>query len=368
MKSSVTPSPSKSRRASSAVTLQDVARAVGVTPMTVSRALNNREHVAQETRAAVQQAVAELGYEPNRNAQQLAGARDQRTIAILLAGLDFDVTLRKIASVQQQLSARGYNVPLHTLGALAQPETRELAELARELRRQKPRAIVCKFGALSPGAQTEVRRYHREGGLVISFNEPADLECDQVLFDREDNTYQAARYLLELGHRDLGFWAAHSSSWTAEPRLQGFQRALREFGVAENPQWQWNQGHYLQNERNGAELAAQILALSKRPTGICIVNDSAAAACAAALMRGGLRVPDDISLVSHDDLPIARYSTVPLTAVSHPIEETARAIVDLLCERIEDNFAGPPRQLNLRGELRVRRSTGLPPTPSPTRD
>ena len=362
MSSSVSSSPSTSRRASSAVTLQDVARAVGVTPMTVSRALNNREHVAKETRAAVQQAVAELGYEPNRNAQQLAGARDQRTVAILLASLDFDVTLRKVASVQQQLSARGYSVPLHTLGALAQPETRELAGLARELRRQNPRAIVCKFGSLSADAQTEVRRYHCEGGLVISFNEPADLECDQVLFDREDNTYQAARYLLELGHRDIGFWASRRSTWTAQPRLQGFRRALREFGVAENPQWQWSQGHYLQNERNGAELAAQILALPKRPTGVCIVNDSAAAACAAELMRGGLRVPDDISIVSHDDLPVARYGAVPLTAVSHPIEETARAIVDLLGERIETHCDDPPRRLNLCGELRVRQSTGPPPT------
>ena len=362
MNTSAPPSPSHSRRASRAVTLQDVARAVGVTPMTVSRALNNRGRVADETRVAVQQAVAELGYEPNRNAQQLAGGRDQRTIAILLASLDFDVTLRKVAGIQQQLSARGYSVPLHTLGALAQPEDHEIAGLARELRCHKPRAIVCKFGALSPEAQHEVRRYHDEGGLVVSFNEPADLECDQVLFDREDNTYQAARYLLELGHRDLGFWAARRSSWTAGPRLEGFRRALREFGVSENPQWQWGQGHYLQNERNGAELAARVLALAprERPTGLCIVNDSAAQACAAELMRACVRVPDDISIVSHDDLPIALYGAIPMTAVSHPIEETARAIVDLLCERIETRCDEQPRRLNLRGELRVRQSTGPP--------
>ena len=354
---------SPSRRASSAVTLQDVARAVGVTPMTVSRALNNRGRVADETRLAVQRAVAELGYEPDRNAQRLAGGRDARTVAVLLASLDFDVTLRKVAGVQQRLSARGYSVPLHTLGALAQPEARELAGLARELRRQQPRAIVCKFGALAPDAQAEVRRYHDEGGLVVSFNEPADLNCDQVLFDREDNTYQAARHLLEMGHRDLGFWAAHDGSWTAGPRLEGFRRALREFGVAQNPAWQWSQGHYLQNERNGAELAARVLALAprERPTGLCIVNDSAAQACAAELMRAGVRVPKDISIVSHDDLPIALYGAIPLTAVSHPIEETASAIVDLLCERIETCCDEQPRRLYLRGELRIRQSTGPPP-------
>ncbi len=355
-------SPSATRRSLGAVTLGDVARAVGVAPMTVSRVLNGRGNVAPETQVAVRQAVEKLGYEPNRSAQHLAGGRDQRTIAILLGGLDFDVTLHKVADIQRQLSARGYNVPLHTLGALVPSQKNEQTALAREIRRQKPRALICKFGALAADAQEEVRRYHREGGLVISFNEPADLECDQVLFDREDNTYQAARYLLELGHRDLGFWASDISVWTTEPRIQGFRRALREFGAPARPQWQFSGGSHLANERSGAELAAQILALPKRPTGLCIVNDSAAVICVGELMRAGLRVPDDISVISHDDLPIAHYGAVPLTAVSHPIEATARAIVELLCQRIEDGFDGPPRQLNLRGELRVRQSTAPPPT------
>ncbi len=331
--------------------------------MTVSRVLNGRGNVAEETQIAVRRAVEELGYEPNRNAQHLAGGRDQRTIAILLGGLDFDVTLHKVADIQHRLSARGYNVPLHTLGALVPSQKNEQTALAREIRRQRPRALICKFGALSEDAQEEVRRYHSEGGLVISFNEPADLECDQVLFDREDNTYQAARYLLELGHRDLGFWASDISVWTTEPRIQGFRRALREFGVPERPQWQFSGGSHLENERSGAELAAQLLALPQRPTGLCMVNDSAAVMCVGELMRGGLRVPDDISVVSHDDLPIAHYGAVPLTAVSHPIEATARAIVEMLCQRIEDGFDGPPRRLTLRGELHVRHSTAPPPTP-----
>ena len=353
---------STSRSSSGAVTLKDVAQVVGVTPMTVSRVLNNSGRVSERTRTEVQQAIERLGYEPNRDAQRLAGGRDERTIAILPSGLDFDVTLRKVADVQQQLSKRGYSVPLHALGAFTEPGAREQASLVRELRHQKPRAIVCKFGALHPGAQEEVRRYHQEGGLVISFNDPADIECDQVLFDREDNTYQAARHLLELGHRDLGFWASDTSRRTVGPRLEGFRRALREFGATERPQWRFGGGHHLDNERSGAELAAQILALSKRPTGLCIVNDSAAQACVAELMHGGLRVPDDISVVSHDDLPIARYSSVPLTAVSHPIAETARAIVEMLCERIENNYDGSPRHLTLRGELRVRQSSGPPKT------
>lgn len=360
--SAPSPTSSATRRSSGAVTLGDVARAAGVAPMTVSRVLNGRGNVAGETQTVVRRVVEELGYEPNRNAQCLAGGRDHRTIAVLLDRLDFDVTLHKVTDIQHQLSAHGYNVPLHTLDAASFQE-RGQTVLAREIRRQKPRALICNFGALSADAQQEVRRYHREGGLVVSFNDPADLECDQVLFDRENNTYQAARHLLELGHRDVGLWAAATSGWMLEARLEGFRRALHEWGVAERAQWQFGGGNHLEYERSGAEFAAQLLALPQRPTGLCIVNDTAAVVCVGELMRGGLRVPGDISVVSHDDLPIAHYGALPLTAVSHPIKETACAVVEMLRERIEDGFDGPPRTLTLRGELRVRQSTGPPRMP-----
>ena len=343
-----------------AVTIRDVANAVGVTPMTVSSVLNNRGRISVRTREEVRRVAQELGYEPNVNAQRLVGARDQRTIALLLPSLDFDVTLRKIATLQQLLSQRGYSVPLHALGVLAKTAEGEQSVLARELRRQKPRAIVCKFGALQPDAQDEVRRYQEEGGLVISFNEPAQLDCDQVWFDREDNNYQSARYLLQLGHRAIGLWMTSPEEATVSPRLQGFRRALHEFGVAERPEWQLQSGHYTCNEQSGAELAAQVLAMNERPTALCIVNDAAAQACVAELQRGGVRVPAEMSVISHDDLPIARYGAVPLTAMTHPIQETAHVIVDLLRERIENHDASPPKRIVLRGELRVRQSTAPP--------
>ena len=337
----------------SKVTIRDVAKRVGVTPMTVSRVFNNTGRISEGTRLAVRQAVEELGYEPNINAQRLAGSRDERTIALLLPSLDFDVTLRKISILQQLLSERGYSVPLHAFGVLARPKANEHIHLAHELRRQKPRAIVCKFGALHPGAQDEIRKYQQEGGLVISFNEPADLECDQVLFDREDNNYQSARYLLGLGHRAIGIWTTvpDSDNVLASPRLQGFQRALREFGVPERSEWQLHNGHYSYNERSGAELAERLLAMKERPTAMCIINDSAAQACVAALQRGGVRVPEQMSIISHDDLPIARYGAVPLTAMSHPIQKTAEAIVELLRERIENLSNVPPLAAFIFGSL-----------------
>lgn len=344
------------------VTIRDVARHVGVTPMTVSRVFNGTGRISEATRAAVRQAMEELGYEPNLNAQRLAGARDERTVALLLPRLDFDVTLRKIAALQQMLSERGYSVPLHAFGILTEAKVNEHIQLTHEVRRQKPRAIICRFGALPPEAQREIRAYQQEGGLVVSFNEPADLECDQVLFDREDNNYQSARYLLELGHRDIGFWSTHTyhNNIHASGRLKGFRRALAEYGVPERPEWVWQSGSHLSTESSGAEFGERLVAMKDRPTALCIINDSAAQACVAQLLRAGIRVPDDISIITHDDLPIARYGMVPLTAMSQPIQETAEVIVNFIVDRIENSSDAPPRCLTLKGELHVRDSTAPP--------
>ena len=344
------------------VTIRDVAARVGVTAMTVSRVLNGTGRISENTCNAVRQAVEELEYEPNLNAQRLAGARDEKTVALLLPKLDFDVTLRKVAILQKLLSQRGYSVPLHASGALTVTDDNELRPIARELRRQKPRAIVCRFGALSEGAQDEIRRYQQEGGLVISFNDPADLECDEVLFDREHNTYESARYLLELGHRNVGLWMTNPENPLISSRSHGFRRALREFGVPERPEWELHSGDFSCNEISGAELAVRMLEMKERPTAMCIVNDSAAQAFVAEIQRGGVRVPETMSVISHDDLPIARYGGMSLTAISHPVEETARAIFDLLCQRIEQQDQGPPNRITLRGELRVRQSTAPPKT------
>ena len=346
------------------VTIRDVAAHVGVTAMTVSRVLNGTGRISANTRTTVRQAIEELGYEPNLNAQRLAGGRDEKTVVLLLPKLYFDVTLRKMVILQKLLSQSGYKVPLHASGALTVTDEDELRVVASELRRQKPRAIVCRFGALSPGAQSEVRRYQQEGGLVISFNDPADLECDEVLFDREHNTYESTRYLLELGHRDIGLWMTNSAHPLLSSRSQGFRRALREFGVPERPEWELHSGDFSCNEVSGAELAVRMLEMKSRPTAICIVNDAAAQAFVSEIQRGGVRVPADMSVISHDDLPTARYGGMPLTAMSHPIEETAHAIFDLLCQRIEQGDQGQPRRIVLRGELRVRQSTAPPKTES----
>jgi DNA-binding LacI/PurR family transcriptional regulator len=200
---------------------------------------------------------------------------------------------------------------------------------------------------------------------VISYDTPVPLECDQVVFDREDNAYQAVRYLLERGHRHVGLGILATAPGllgsAVDPqsyRLKGFQRALKEFGAPLCVEWLFRHASY---EKGGAEMAHQFLQLAERPTGLCIVNDYVALAFMVEVMRAGVRVPEEVSIVGHDNQPIAAYCPVPLTSVSQPTEAIARAVVELVIGRIEGRAEEAPQTVTIRGGLVERASVELRP-------
>jgi DNA-binding LacI/PurR family transcriptional regulator len=345
-------------------TIHDVAGALGLHKSTVSLALSGKGNVSAATRQKVLAAARELGYEPNPLAQRLAHGHRNATVGIFSAVLDVGLATEKILLVQKALSGRSLEVPIYTCPEPAKEGGKSQAAQIRQLCRQRPRAILCAAQMLEPAVFRELHAYQREGGTVVSFDLPVPLECDQVIFDREENAYQAARHLLERGHRRIGIGmtvtSARLSGTAGDPqayRLKGFRRALEEFGAPVREEWLFRTTTY---EKGGAEMARQFLQLRERPTGLCIVNDYVALACMVELMRAGIRVPGDVSLVGHDDQPIASYCPVPLTAATQPTEAIARAVVDLLLDRIEGRSDAPPRTVTIRGELVQRESVAAP--------
>jgi DNA-binding LacI/PurR family transcriptional regulator len=232
----------------------------------------------------------------------------------------------------------------------------------RDIRMQRPRAVVCATAGVCPEALAELRQFQEEGGLAacICYGSPAPIECDQVILDEEDNTYQSAQHLLSLGHRRLGFYKVGPARHEG-PRAVGFRRALTEFRAEYNPAWHFYGGAIADQEESGAMIAQQWAALpaDHRPTGMCIVNDQTAQGFIVGVQLLGLRVPEDVSVVGHDDQPSARFGRIPLTTVSHPVAELVNLFVSSLRERL-GGYAGPPRQAVVKGKLIVRDST-MPP-------
>jgi|GEM_PF-575802 Transcriptional regulators len=372
-------------------TLQDVAGALGMHKSTVSLALSGKGTISAETRKRVLSVARELGYEPNVLAQRLAHGQGSTMVCIFSGVLDVGLATEKILLVQKALSARALEVPIYTCYDGGVPASGEGGEPAapgedapsaadagesqaaqvRQLCRQRPRAVICAAQKVHPAVFRELEQYRERGGIVVSYDTPIPLACDQVIFDREDNAYRAARHLLEHGHRRVGLAMsqvsvpADSLEAAQDPqgyRMRGFRKALREFGAPFRDEWFFRNVPY---EMGGAAMAREFLQMPEgdRPTAIAIVNDYVALAFMVEVMRAGVRIPQDLSLVGHDNQPIAAYCPVPLTSMTQPAEQIAYKVVDLLMERVNGDVPPeePARTVRIQGELVPRGSVAPAP-------
>lgn len=350
-------------------TLDDIAAALGIHKSTVSVALSGNKPVSARTRERVRAMASELGYHPNPAAQRLAVGSKNSVVCLFSAGADVGQSAIKVLRIQEALASRGVEAPNYSMPKWA--PARDLAEVQvaqiRQICRQRPRAVVCATSMVVPGVFAELETYQRAGGIVVSYDQPIPLDCDQVVYDREDNAYQVVRHLLEIGHRQIRMAVSHQ--WWREtvaksvvethpvaPRARGFLRALREFDLPTEDVWLFRDTGY---EPGGAEIARQFLDLKERPTAVAVVNDYVAMAFMVEIMRAGVRVPEGVSIAGHDNQPVAAYCPVPLTTGTNPVDLIAQTVVEMLSERI-DGYAGPSRTTLLKGELILRGSTSAP--------
>lgn len=338
------------------VTMSDVARVAGVSKMTVSFALNNTGRVSQKTRKIVMEAAQQLGYEPNPHAQNLSNGRSTNTIGLFSLWFDFGVGTQKIQFIQSALNQSGYDVPIYGIGLHDQYNEDVQTGAIASIRRQKPRGLICFTNGLKPKALLELRRYQDEGGILVSYDYPTDLDCDAVLFDRVDNTYQAAKHLTDMGHRKLCY-ADHGFARTNGPRVIGFHRAIAEVDGEWRPEWLLEAGSARDYAEGGRVLAAKFLALRDRPTAVCIVNDYSAMVFINELERAGVHCPADVSVVGHDNHAMSQFARVPLSTVSHPSEIIAAQSAQFLLSRLNGEYDGPARKFQARGELIARQSS-----------
>ncbi|RYX86364.1 LacI family transcriptional regulator [bacterium] len=337
-------------------TIHDVAAALGMHKSTVSQGLSGKGTVSASTRQRILKVAQEMGYEPNPLAQRLANRGSNKLVYLCSYNLDVGIGTEKILSIQSKLKRLGWEVPIYSVARGNDETHRSQAEEIRDLCRQQPRAIVYATHGAHPSALPELQRYQQDGGIVVCYDAPVPLHCDQVVFDREHNAYQAARYLIERGHTQLGislpFEKEVTFSTQTNPRIIGFCRALGEAGLDVNDQWFFKCGDY---EKGGQQLAANFLSLKNRPTGLCVVNDYSALAFMSEVMEAGVRIPHELSVVGHDNQPVAKYCPVPLTCAVQPAEEIAQSVVDLLSARLSGN-RDDAQTLTIRGELVERKS------------
>ncbi len=332
------------------VGLKDVARRAGVSVATVSRVLTNSPLVNAETRARVQQAMDALEYRPNRVARRLRGdAAQAGLLGLVVPDIQNPFFAEVARGVEEVAQARGYMV---FLGNSDEDEAVERRYLEL-MRAERVDGIILPASSDNAAAVTELAR----GGLpvVCVDRRLPRAALDTVIADNVEGAYAAVRHLLAIGHRRIGFVGGRPQLSTTQERLEGYRRALAEFGVLVDEALV-RAGD--SREAGGREAARALLTLEHPPTALFVGNNLMTLGALETIHGLGLRVPDAVAIVGYDDMPWASAFNPPLTAVRQPGQELGRRSAELLLARIED----PKRSttlVTLRPELVVRQSCGV---------
>ena len=326
------------------VTLGMVAKACGVSPSTVSRILNGTAVVSPDKRAAVDRAIAELGFIPNPIARGLAGGRSL-SVGVVTQAIDspfYGVALR---GIEEELSQAGYS-PLFVSGHW---QVEEEARCIEVLRSRRVDGMIILHGRLSDEA---LRQLAKSLPTIITGRDLSASGLYALDFNNFEGARLATDHLLSLGHRQIAFISGDPVHPDANERLRGYRAALKAAGVRYKPALVMP-GKYF--EESGLTAVEQLIDSREPFSAIFAANDQMAFGAALALQRRGLKVPDDVSLVGFDDLAGAAYALPPLTTIHQAAHELGRlaavALLQLLAGQVPSASLPEPR-LIARGSTR----------------
>jgi LacI family transcriptional regulator len=306
------------------VKLEEIARAAGVSPSTVSRILNGTARVSSAKRQAVEQAIAQFNYRPNVLARSLASGKTN-TIGVLTQTIASPFYAEWLRGIEDALAEPGFT-PVFVSSRWNVEEERSRIEqfIARRVD-----GIIILHGQLDESSLVEFSRQTPIVVLGRALDDGPALAGFPI--DNVQGALDATRHLIAQGHRKIAFIAGPTSHTDALERLVGYRMALDEAGIAFDA-IRVEQGDFL--EEGGVAAMERLFERRVGFTAVFCANDQTAYGARLVLHRRGLRVPEDVSIVGFDDVPTSQYATPPLTTVRQPIYEIGRqaseAIVRLI--------------------------------------
>jgi DNA-binding LacI/PurR family transcriptional regulator len=345
--------PRQARRQEHApASIKDIARALGISHSTVSRALRDSPLVRAETAAEIKEKAYALGYRPSAVARSLV-TRETRTIGIVVTTIADPFHGEVVTGIEESAAAAGYSV---ILASSHRDPDREM-RVVRALQERRVDGILVassRVGDLYLSVMAEMRvpivliNNQHEGQLVYS-----------VSVDNENAARSAVRHLTELGHKRIAYLGDRFGSHSDRERLAGYQSALEDAGIPFQPEMVMEGDS---TPEGAAPAVRHLLSLTPRPTALFCYNDMTSLGALRAAADLGIQVPERLSIVGFDDLFFSSYLQPPLTTIHQPRREMGRQATELLLELLNGEQVATKR-IAVQGELMVRASTA-PPLPA----
>ena len=331
------------------VTIRDVAQHVGVSPMTVSRVINDSALVNPETRRRVEEAISELGYVPSRLARGLSAKRTG-TLAVIVPDVANPFFTLIVRGAEDVARRAGYRVILCDTRADLGVER----EVVEEMIAHRVEGIL--IAPVSDRSREHLRRLARFAvPFVLVDRTVPDISADAVLGDSAEGAQRLVEHLLSLGHRRIGLIVETDEVSTARDRRRGYEAALAAAGLPVDPALI---AEATVDPAGGFVGMRRLLELDDGPTAVFTVNNLVALGAIEAVRAARLEVPDDVALVCFDDIEYASRLYPFLTVMEQPAETFGTLGTQLLVERIEGRAPDRTRVVVLPAEFVVRRSCG----------
>lgn len=331
--------------------IRDVARRAHVSTATVSRVINESGFVAEELKARVRQAMADLNYSPNNLARSFRQNRSFM-IALMISDISNPFFTSLVRGVEDVVKEGGLNLLLCNTD---ENPAKERSYVEVLIGNRINGVIMAPTGS----ARESVEAFRQHGIPVVFIDRQlAGVEADAVLLDNVSGAYEATVHLLRLGHRRIGIITGLEGVSTSEEREEGYRRALADFGIAPDERLIVRGNSRIEG---GIRQTRALLALPPdvRPTALFASNNLLTIGAMRALREAGVKVPQEMAVVGFDEFESTSIIDPPLTVVAQPTYEIGmRAAKRLFAHLSQGTREEKPTVLRLKPQLIVRESCG----------
>lgn len=344
------------------VTINDVADRAGVSIKTVSRVMNNEPSVKKATLDKVMAAIAELNYQPNAAARNLASTKSY-TIGYIYDNPNAYYVIDMQRGLLDTCRNNGYELLIHPTNAKSPHIVQEVIELVQRSR-LAGLVLTPPFSEM-PEIVSALEAEEVDFVRIISGSTPSPKLSNCVLIDDFTAAFKITNHLLELGHTDIAFLCGDEEHSSSGERLAGFKAALTKRGIQANSKY-IVPGSY--SFESGVKGAKQLLNLAQRPSAIFACNDEIAAGALFSARLSNVQIPEQLSIVGFENSPFSRQTWPPLTTAHQPNTTIAAQAAELLFRQTRPGAGtGNVEQPVFIPELLVRESTGPRSAPSVAR-
>ena len=337
---------------SNQITIKDIARELGVSPSTVSRALKDHPDISVETKNAVMALATKYNYQPNAVALSLKNSK-RFTIGVIIPETVHYFFSTVISGIEDVAYEAGYNV------IIAQSNERYDRELSNSQMLYSNRVDGLMVSLSKDTRNFNHLKFYQDNNIpIVFFDRTTDaFPADQVVIDDYQAAYDATKYLLECGYTNLAHLSAPQNLKIGYDRLQGFIKALNDFGMRPNPRFIIQADNY-----KVAQVKVQeMINAGQMPDGIFAVNDLTALGTMHVLKKNGFDIPNDVGVVGFSNGQYSYLADPPLTTIDQNGYLMGKTAAKLLLKRInEDLSAYQPQTHVVDTQLIVRESTKKP--------